>query len=102
MQHLRFVRAHDLTPVALAGCVHAFGLDIRRFNAEMADRTDAQRVQDHRRAGERNGSRVTLTFFLTGQPVDTSQGLAKVKDALDVVLHALGRQDGTTGGVQAV
>ena len=68
----------------------------------MADRTDAQRVQEHRRAGERNGSRITPTFFLTGQPVDTSQGLAKVEDALDVVLRALGRQDGTTGGVRAV
>ena len=42
------------------------------------------------------------TFFLTGQPVDPSQGLAKVGDALDVVLRALGRQDGTAGGVEAV
>ncbi len=75
---------------------------ISRFNAEMADRTDEQRVQDHRRAGERNGSRITPPFFLTGQPVDTSQGLAKAEDALDVVLRALGRQDGTAGGVEAV
>ncbi len=68
----------------------------------MADRTDAQQVQEHRRAGEPDGSRITLTFFLTGQPVDPSQGLAKVEDALDVVLRALGRQDGTAGGVEAV
>jgi protein-disulfide isomerase len=84
----------------LAGYAHSLGLDMNRFNAEMADRIYTQRVQEHRRAGERSGLRVTPTFFLNGQSVDTSLGLEKLEHAVDVVLLALGRQDGTTGGVR--
>jgi len=36
---------------------------MNRFNAEMADRIYTQRIQEHRRAGERSGVRATPTFM---------------------------------------
>ncbi len=57
VQHLLFAQSHHLTPAALAGYAQSLGLDIHRFNAEMADRIDTQRIQEHRRAGVRSGLR---------------------------------------------
>ena len=86
MHHLLFAQAHHLTPAALVGYAQFLGLDMNRFNAEMADRIYTQRVQEHRSAGERDGLRATPAFFLNGQAVDVSFGLEKLDRALQAAL----------------
>ena len=86
MHHLLFAQPHHLTPAALVGCAQSLGLDMSRFNAEMADRFYTQRVQEHRRAGERDGLQATPAFFLNGQAVDVSFGLEKLDEAVQAAL----------------
>lgn len=86
MHHLLFAQAHHLTPAALAGYAQSLGLDMHRFNAEMADRIYTQRIQEHRRAGERSGLRATPAFFLNGKAVDVSFGFEKLEEAVQSAL----------------
>jgi protein-disulfide isomerase len=86
MHHLLFAQAHHLKPAALAGYAESIELDMNRFNAEMADRIYTQRVQEHRRAGERSGVRTTPTFFLNGEAVDDSFGFDKLARAVQAAL----------------
>jgi protein-disulfide isomerase len=86
MHHLLFTQPDHLTPAALAGYARSVGLDMNRFNGEMADHIYTQRVQEHRRAGERSGLRVTPTFFLNGQRVETSLGFEKLEAAVHAAL----------------
>ena len=81
-----FTQAHHLTPAALVGYAQSLGLDMSRFNAEMADRFYTQRVQEHRRAGERDGLQATPAFFLNGQAVDVSFDLEKLDEAVQAAL----------------
>ena len=87
MHHLLFAQAHQLGPAALTGYAAAIGLDMVRFKAEMADRIYTQRVQEHRRAGERSGLRTTPAFFLNGRPVDISSGIEKLTEAVHAALN---------------
>lgn len=82
MHHLLFTQIHHLTPAALAGYAQSLGLDMNRFNAEMADRIYTQRVQEHRRAGERSGLRATPAMFVNGRAVDTSCGFEQLEEAV--------------------
>jgi len=88
MHHLLLSQAHQLTPAGLVGCARSLGLDMNRFNAEMADHIYTQRVQEHRHAGERSGLRATPAFFLNGKPVDVSFGLEKLGEAVQAALVA--------------
>jgi len=87
MHHLLFKHPHHLTLTALTRHAQAVGLDMNRFNAEMADRIYTQRVQEHRRAGERNGVRTTPSFFVNGELVDVSFGFEKLEEALHAALR---------------
>jgi protein-disulfide isomerase len=82
MHHLLFLQAHHLKLPALAGYAESLGLDMRRFNGEMADRIYTQRVQEHRRAAEHTGVRTTPAFFLNGRVVDVSFGLAHLETTI--------------------
>ncbi|MBC7681345.1 MAG: thioredoxin domain-containing protein, partial [Ferruginibacter sp.] len=64
MHHLLFAQKQQLGAAALAGYAESIGLDMLRYHGEMNDRIYTQRVQEHRRAGERSGLRATPTFFL--------------------------------------
>lgn len=86
MHHLLFTQVHHLTPAALAGYAQTIGLDMIRFKAEMTDRIYTQRVQEHRRAGERSGLRTTPAFFLNGRVVDVSFGFEKLGEAVQAAL----------------
>lgn len=88
MHHLLFAQPHHLTPAALTGYARTIGLDMNRFDAEMADHIYTQRVQEHRRAGERSGLRSTPAFFLNGQAVDVSYGFEKLDEAVQAALKA--------------
>ena len=86
MHHLLFTQTHHLALPALTGYAQAIGLDMTRFNAEMADRIYTQRVQEHRRAGEQSILRATPAFFLNGTLVDVSFGLEHLEAAVHVAL----------------
>jgi protein-disulfide isomerase len=86
MHHLLFAQTHHLTPAALVGYAQSLGLDMNRFNAEMGDRIYTQRIQEHRRAGERSGLRATPAFFLNGKAVDVSFGFEKLDEAVQAAL----------------
>ncbi|MCV2361320.1 hypothetical protein LNV08_20350 [Paucibacter sp. TC2R-5] len=45
-----------------------------------------QRIQIHRRAGERCGLRATPAFFLNGKVADVSFGLEKLDEAVQAAL----------------
>jgi protein-disulfide isomerase len=82
MHRLLFAQTQHLSPPALEGYAQSIGLDMNRFKAELADRIYTQRVQEHRRSGERDHVHATPAFFLDGRAVDVSRGF----DALEVAL----------------
>jgi protein-disulfide isomerase len=91
MHHLLFSQTHHLALPALNGYAEAIGLDMIRFDAEMADHIYTQRIQEHRRAGTLSGVRGTPTFFLNGRLVDVSFGYDRLEAALQAALgHAQG------------
>ena len=87
MHHRLFSPPHQLTRAVLATHAQAIGLDMNRFNAEMADRIYTQRIQAHRRAGEHSGVRTTPTFLLNGTAVDVSLGFDKLDEAIACALQ---------------
>jgi protein-disulfide isomerase len=91
MHHLLFsssvLHANHLKLPALTGYAQAIGLDMHRFNGEMADRIYTQRVQEHRRAAEHTGIRTTPAFFLNGTVVDVSFGLEHLETAVQAALE---------------
>ncbi len=88
MHHLLFSPPHQLALAALTAHAKSIGLDMNRFNGEMADRIYTQRIHEHRRAGDRRGIRATPAFFLDGAPVDVSFGFEKLEQAIRTALDA--------------
>ena len=86
MHHLLFSQPLHLTLPALDAHAQSIGLDMIRFNGEMADRIYTQRVQEHRRAGDQSNLRATPAFFLNGRIVDVSFGLEKLEQAVHAAL----------------
>lgn len=88
MHHKLFEQSQHLGPPALAGYAEAIGLDMHRFNGEVADRVNTPRVQEHRLAGTRIGLRATPTFLLDGSIVDVSFGLHQLEAAVHRALRS--------------
>ncbi len=92
MHHLLYSQSHPLDLPAFTKHAQSIGLDMNRFNGEMADRIYTQRIQEHRRAGQRRGIHSTPSFFLNGTPVDVSCGFEKLETAIqgaaDIAPHA--------------
>ena len=88
MHHLLFTQPQHLKPAALTGYAESLGLDMHRFNGEMADHIYTQRVQEHRRAAEQAGIRSTPAFFLNGAVVDVSFGFEHLETAVRSALVA--------------
>lgn len=84
MHRKLFTQTHDLSLHGLSACAESLGLDMNRFNGEMADRIYTQRVQEHRRAAAQSGVQTTPTYFLNGKVIDVSAGF----DRLDQAVHA--------------
>jgi protein-disulfide isomerase len=86
MHERLWMAPHTLDAQALMAHAAAIGLDMVRFQADMADHLYTQRVQEHRRAGDASGVRATPAFFVNGKPVDVSFGpdhlVAAVRAAL--------------------
>lgn len=86
MHHLLFAQKQQLGAAALVGYAESIGLNMLRYHGEMNDRIYTQRVQEHRRAGERSGLRTTPTFFLNDAWVDASSGFEKLAEAVHAAL----------------
>ena len=86
MHHLLFAQKQHLDAAALAGYAESIGLDMLRYHGEMNDRIYTQRVQEHRRAGDRTGLRATPTFFLNDAVIDVSFGFDKRTEAVHAAL----------------
>lgn len=86
MHHLLFAQPQGLDPAALAGYAETIGLDMHRFQGAMAGRIYTQRVQEHRRAGERSGVRATPGFFLNDAVIDVSFGFGTLSTAVHAAL----------------
>ena len=63
-------------------------IDLRRFDAEMADHIYLQRVQEHIGGGVKSGVRATPTFFVNGALCDVSFGLDRLRAAVDAAIRA--------------
>lgn len=86
MHHQLFDQKQLLAPAALAGYAESIGMDMLRYHGEMNDRIYTQRVQEHRRAGDRSGVRTVPTFFLNDAVVDVSLGIEKLTEAVHAAL----------------
>jgi protein-disulfide isomerase len=86
MHHLMLAQPHHLDLPTLTGHAASIGLDMSRFNAEMADRIYTQRVQEHRQAAEQSDVRTTPTYLLNGRKIDVSSGFAVLAQAVQAAL----------------
>jgi protein-disulfide isomerase len=93
MHHLLFTQTHHLKPAALTRYAETLGLDMKRFNGEMADRIYTQRVKEHCRAAAKTGTRSTPAFFLNGAVVDVSFGLEHLETTVKAALAKLPTAD---------
>jgi len=88
MHYLLFSAPHHLKLADLTKHAEKIGLDMTRFKAEMRDRIYTQRIQEHRRAGERSGVRASPTFLLNGTLLDVSFGLENLEEAVGSAINA--------------
>ncbi|MEB0114497.1 protein-disulfide isomerase [Variovorax sp. GrIS 2.14] len=87
MHQLLFTHWQHLSAAMSAHCAQTLGLDMPRFNAEMAERRYRQRVMDQRASGERLGVRASPAFFLSGVIVDVSFGLEHLEATVRLALE---------------
>jgi protein-disulfide isomerase len=85
MHHLLFSNLHHLEMTDLSRYAKSLGLDMNRFNGEMADRIYTQRIQEHRQAAKHSLVSTTPTFFLNDAMVDISLHSEK----LDATIRAM-------------
>ena len=88
MHHLLFTQPHHLALPALTACAESIGLDMNRFNAEMADRIYTQRVHEHRQAAEADGVQTTPSYLLNGKVIDVSRGFGPLEQAVAAALKS--------------
>jgi protein-disulfide isomerase len=77
-----FQSQQHLKPKALRRYAEDIGLDMERYDAEMADHIYLQRVQEHLASGRASGARSTPAFFVDGSIVDVSFGMERLSDAI--------------------
>lgn len=86
MHDLLFQHQSHLTDRDLRRYAAEVGLDLTRFDVEMAQRLYLQRVREQAEGGRHSHLRATPTFFLNGVVQDISFGLQALHDA---VAHAM-------------
>jgi protein-disulfide isomerase len=77
-----FDNQQHLKAKALRRYAEDIGLDMERYDAEMADHLYLQRVQEHLASGRASGVRTTPAFFVDGSVVDVSFGMERLSEAL--------------------
>jgi len=84
-----FENQQHLKEKALRRYAEDIGLDMARYDAEMADHLYLQRVQEHLASGRASGVRSTPAFFVDGTLVDVSFGMERLSDALETHIRNL-------------
>jgi protein-disulfide isomerase len=85
---LLFTHQHRLGETHLRDHALQAGLDMARFENEMRDHVYLQRVQEQMQVGDQLRVRATPTFYLNGEVVDVSFGLAHLQQAVGRALAA--------------
>ena len=86
MHDLLFDNQKHLKPPHLRGYAQQLELDLRRYDADMADTVYLQRVREDIEGGTASGVRSTPSFFLNGVIQDVSFGLQHLADHIEAAL----------------
>jgi protein-disulfide isomerase len=81
-----FENQQHLKPNALRQYAEAIGLDLERFDSELADHLYRQRVQEHLASGRACGVHSTPCFLVDGNVVDVSFGMERLSEAIEARL----------------
>jgi protein-disulfide isomerase len=87
MHDLLFDNQRHLKPQQLRGYAQQLELDLRRYDADMADTVYLQRVREDIEGGAASGVRATPTFYLNGVIQDVSFGLQHLADNVAAALQ---------------
>jgi protein-disulfide isomerase len=90
MHDLLFENQHHLKLKQLRGYAERLELDLRRFDADMADAIHLQRVREQIAGGRHSGVRGTPTFFLNSRIQDVSFGMQSLESAVEAALKRRG------------
>jgi protein-disulfide isomerase len=82
MHELLFRNQAHLKPAHLRRYAEGLELDMRLFDAEMADTVRLQRVREHVAGAVRSGVRATPTFFVNSTLQDVSFGLDALEERI--------------------
>jgi protein-disulfide isomerase len=83
MHDLLYERQQHLTDEDLHRYAEELGLDVERFDKEMAEHVQAQRVHEDFMSGVRSGVNGTPTFYINGVRHDDSYETDVLRDALE-------------------
>jgi protein-disulfide isomerase len=83
MHDLLYERQQNLTDEDLHRYAEELGLDVERFDKEMAEHVQAQRVHEDFMSGVRSGVNGTPTFYINGVRHDDSYETDVLRDALE-------------------
>ena len=86
MLDLLFDNQQHLKPQHLRGYAQRLELDLRRYDADMADTVYLQRVREDIEGATASGVRSTPSFFLNGVIQDVSFGLQHLADNIEAAL----------------
>ena len=86
MHDLLFDNQKHLKPPHLRGYAQRLELDLRRYDADMADTVYLQRVREDIEGATASGVRSTPSFFLNGVIQDVSFGLQHLADNIEAAL----------------
>ncbi len=87
MHDLLFDNQRHLKPQQLRGYAQQLELDMRRYDADMADTVYLQRVREDIEGAAASGVRATPTFYLNGVIQDVSFGLQHLADHVAAALQ---------------
>ncbi len=87
MHDLLFDNQRHLKPQQLRGYAQQLELDMRRYDADMADTVYLQRVREDIEGAAASGVRATPTFYLNGVILDVSFGLQHLADNVAAALQ---------------
>ena len=92
MHDLLYANQPNLAPPYLVGYAQALGLDLARFNAELAGGLHAAKVREDFMSGVRSGVNGTPTFYINGRrhdgPWDYANLLAALQRAAGLIVEA--------------
>ena len=81
-----FENQQHLKSKALRQYAEVIGLDLARFDAELADHIYLQRIQEHLASGRACGVHSTPCFFVEGRVIDVSFGMERLNKAIEARL----------------